>query len=97
MHNLLETEARLSAELGDHLTAGLAGHTTDNPATCIQNRKAFCTAGQLDSVFNRMDALDSKEKHFHTYFRGVNAEVASLANCNIRNKLRIWRRDDHHR
>jgi hypothetical protein len=97
MQSIFATEVQLSSDLLDHGYGESANHAKDSSVTFIQQRKPFHTAGQLESVFNRMDALDNKQKHVKTFFRGVNSEVASLANCNIKNKLQIWRWDDHHR
>jgi hypothetical protein len=91
MDGLLASEAVLSAH---HL--GKPKKKNVNPAH-ISNRTAFHPAGQLENVFLRMGDVDERERHIQQYFTAVNAEIASLSNCNVKIKLKTWHCDQHHR
>ena len=88
------TEARLSTERTENRAMK---KTDNNTASPFRQQTSFCSAGHLESVLSRMASLDSKEKHVEIYFSPINAEAASLANCNVRKRLRTWRMEDHHR
>ncbi len=90
MDGLLASEAMLSAH---HL--GKAKRK-DNKGR-VSTRAVFHPAGQLENVLLRMGNVDVKARQIQQYFSAVNAEIASLSNCNVKIKLKTWPCDQHHR
>ncbi len=90
MDGLLASEALLNV----HLSKAKKKDTNQARGS---TRAAFHPAGQLENVLLRMCDVDEKERHIQQYFSAVNAEIASLSNCNVKIKLKTWPCDQHHR